>query len=82
MWGTVYSGISGVSLLLLRVPCGEGYIVVWRIRSWSSGASGLPIEGLEKEEDGPKWRLVFGDQILELCAIVIQTLLKGAQTPS
>ena len=46
------------------------------------GASGLPIEGLEKEEDCPKWRLVLGDRILELCPIVIQTLLKGAQTPS
>ena len=76
------SVISGVSLLLLRVPCGEGYIVVWRIRSWSRGASGLPIEGLEEEEDCPKWRLVLGDRILELCRIVIQTLLKGAQTPS
>ena len=46
------------------------------------GASGLPIEDLEKEEDCPKWRLVLGDQILELCPAVIQTLLKGAQTPS
>ena len=46
------------------------------------GASGLPIEGLEKEEDCPNWRLVLGDRILELCPAVIQTLLKGAQTPS
>ena len=45
-------------------------------------ASGLPIEGLEKEEDGPKWRLVLGDRIVELCPIFIQTLLKGAQNPS
>ena len=40
------------------------------------------MEGLEKEEDAPNWRLVLGDRILELCPIVIQTLLKGAQTPS
>jgi len=41
----------------------------------------LPFEGVEKEEDCPKWRLVLGDRILELCPLVIQTLLKGAQTP-
>ena len=40
------------------------------------------MEGLEKEEDCPKWRLVVGDRILDLCRIVTQTLLKGAQTPS
>ena len=40
------------------------------------------MEGLEKEEDCPKWRLLLGDRILELGPIVIQTLLKGAQTPS
>ena len=51
-------------------------------RSLMRGASGLPLEGLEKEEDCPKWRLLLGDRILEFCPIVIQTLLKGAQTPS
>ena len=52
------------------------------VSSSTLGTSGLPLEGLEKEEDCPKWRLVLGDRILELCRIVIQTLLKGAQTPS
>ena len=55
---------------------------VLRFPSWMRGASGLPIEGLEKEEDCPKWRLVWGDRILELCPTVIQILLKGAQKPS
>ena len=55
---------------------------VLRFPSWTRGASGLPLEGLEKEEDGPKWRLVLGDRIFKICPIVIQTLLKGAQTPS
>ena len=49
---------------------------------WTRGASGLPIESLEKEEDCPKWRLVLGDRILALCPIVNPTLLKGAQTPA
>ena len=53
---------------------------VLRFPSWRIGASGLAIEGLEKEEDCPKWRLIIGDRILELYPIAIQTLLKGAQT--
>ena len=55
---------------------------VLRFPSWRIGASGLAIEGLEKEEDGPKWRLVCGNRIFIISPIVIQTLLKGAQTPS
>ena len=69
--------LSSVSPVV-RAPLGQDL----RFRSWTRGASGLPMEGLEKEEDCPKWRLVLGDRILELCRIVIQTLLKGAQTPS
>ena len=42
-----------------------------------------PANGGSREGGGlSKWRLVLGDRILELCRIVIQTLLKGAQTPS
>ena len=58
LWGTQLSGISGVSLVtsvspVMRAPWAglEGSLLM-------RGASGLPIEGLEKEEDGPKWRLV------------------------
>ena len=58
------------------------HVQVLRFPSWTRGASGLPVDGLEKEEVCPKWRLVLGDRILELFPIVIQTLLKGAQTPS
>ena len=60
----------------MRAPLGQDL----RFRSWTRGASGLPMEGLEKEEDCPKWRLVLGDRILELSPIAIQTLLKGALT--
>ena len=71
------------SLFLFTVTPVEGATCAGlEVSIWTRGASGLPIEGLEKEEDCPKWRLVLGDRILELCPIVIQTLLKGAQTPS
>ena len=45
--------LSSVSPVV-RAPLGQDL----RFRSWTRGASGLPIEGLEKEEDCPKWRLV------------------------
>ena len=38
----------------------------------------LPIEGLEKDEDCPKWRLVLGHRKLELCPIVSQVLRKDS----
>ena len=45
--------LSSVSPVV-RAPLGQDL----RFRSWTRGASGLPMEGLEKEEDCPKWRLV------------------------
>jgi len=45
------------------------------------GILALPIKDLEKDEECPKERLVWGDRILVLWLIISQALLKGAQTP-
>ena len=51
-----------------------------RVPSWRRGDSVPPIEGLEKDEECPEYRVGLGDRRLALWPIVSQTFVKVAQT--
>jgi len=44
------------------------------------GILALPIKGLEKDEEFPKWRLVLEDRKFSIWSIVIQALLRAVHT--
>jgi len=39
----------------------------------------MPIEGLDKNEESPKWRLVLGERKHVILPIVSQAMLMGTQ---
>lgn len=59
---TIVRKVRRVSLVNFHEPCGEVFKwTVLRIPSWRRGILSLPIKGLEKDDDCPKERLVWGD---------------------